>query len=96
MIGTTVNFSVREDNAGSLVLERTFSPQITPRSKYYATKNIWFHEDIPKCGINILRFDTVERLEGFFTKGLLRTTFEYLRKKIMGWYISHINRINPR
>jgi hypothetical protein len=36
--------SVHEDNLGALVLAETLPPQFTPRSKYYATKTIWFRE----------------------------------------------------
>ena len=37
-----MNVSVHEDNSGALVLAETLPPQFTPRSKYYATKTIWF------------------------------------------------------
>ena len=96
MFGTTITVSFHEDNSGALVLARTLPHHITIRSKYYATKTIWFHEDISKFGIKILKFDTVEYLGGLFTECLTRTTFEYLRKKILSWYISQINRIHPR
>ncbi len=45
--------SVHEDNLGALVLAETLPPQFTPRSKYYATKTIWFHEEINRRGINL-------------------------------------------
>ena len=82
---TTMNVSIHEDNAGALVLARTLPPQFTPRSKFYAAKMIWFREEINKRGIKLLKIDTVEQLGDIFTKGLPRATFEYLRKKIMGW-----------
>ena len=37
-----MNVSVHEDNSGGLVLAETLPPQFTHRSKYYATKTIWF------------------------------------------------------
>jgi hypothetical protein len=77
--------SVHEDNSGALVLAETLPPQFTPRSKYYATKTIWFREEIHKRGIKLLKIDTTEQLEDFFTKGLSQPTFEYLRSKIIGW-----------
>ena len=80
-----MNVSVHEENAGSLVLARNLTPQFTPRSNYYATKNIWFCEDIVKRAIKIFKIDIVELRGGLFTKFLPRTTFEYLYKKIMGW-----------
>ena len=66
-------------------MAKTLPPQFTPRSKYYASKTIWFREETAKRGINLLKIDTVEQLGDIFTKGLPRATFEYLRKKIMGW-----------
>ncbi len=77
--------SVHEDNAGALILARTLPPQFTPRSKYYATKTIWFREEINKRKIQLLKISTIEQLGDMFTKGLSRQTFEYLQKKIIGW-----------
>ena len=77
--------SVHEDNSGALVLAETLPPQFTPRSKYYATKTIWFREEIHKRGIKLLKIDTTEQLGDIFTKGLSQPTFEYLRSKIIGW-----------
>ena len=77
--------SVNEDNLGALVLAETLPPQFTPRSKYYATKTIWFREEINKRGIKLLKIDTTEQLGDIFTKGLAQPTFEYLRSKIIGW-----------
>ena len=57
---TTINFSVRKENAGALVLDRTFSLQFTPCINYYATKTIWFCEEIVKRRINILKIYTGE------------------------------------
>ena len=85
MAYTTMTVSVWDDNAGALVFYRTLSPQFTPRSKYYATNNIWFHEDIVKRSINIFKIDTVDHIGNLFKKGMLINNFEYLHKKIMGW-----------
>ena len=54
--------SVHEDNLGALVLAETLPPQFTPRSKYYATKTIWFCEEIHKRGIKLLKIATTEQL----------------------------------
>ena len=81
----TMNVSIHEDNAGALVLAETLPPQFTPRSKHYAIKTIWFREQIVQRKIKLLKIDTVEQLGDLFTKGLSRATFEYLRKKLMGW-----------
>jgi hypothetical protein len=37
-----IRVSVHKDNLGALVLAKTLPPKFTPRSKYYATKTIWF------------------------------------------------------
>ena len=66
-------------------MAQTLPPQFTPRSKYYASKTIWFCEEINKKGIKLLNIDSVDQLGDIFTKGLPKVTFEYLRKKIMGW-----------
>ena len=81
----SMHVSVHEDNAGALILAETLPPQFTPRSKHYAIKTVWFREEIHKRGIKLLKIDTVEQLGDIFTKGLPRATFEYLRKKMMGW-----------
>ena len=80
-----MNVLVHEDNLGALVLAETLPPQFTPRSKYYATKTIWFHEEIHKHGIKLNMIETSEQLGDIFTKGLTQATFEYLRAKIVGW-----------
>jgi len=82
---TTMHVSIHEDNAGALVLAETIPPDFTPRSKYYAIKTVWFREEIQKRKIKLLKIETVEQLGDMFTKGLPRATFEYLRRKMMGW-----------
>ena len=80
-----MNVSIHEDNSGALILEKTLLLKFTPRSKYYASKNIWFREGINKRGIKLLKIDTVEKMGDILTKGFPRETFEYLRNNIMGW-----------
>jgi hypothetical protein len=70
--------SVHENNSGALVLAETLPPQFTLRSKYYATKTIWFREEINKRGIKLLKIETSEQLGDMFTKDLAKPTFEYL------------------
>ena len=76
MISTHV--SIHEDNAAALVLAETLPPQFTPRSKWYVLKTVWFREDIHKCGIKLVKVETLEQLGNMFTKGLPRATLEYL------------------
>jgi len=80
-----MNVSIHEDNAGALVLVETLSPQFTTRSKHYAIKTNWLHEQIVLRGIKLLKIDTVKQQGDIFTQGLPRAIFEYLRKKHMGW-----------
>jgi hypothetical protein len=77
--------SVHEDNSSALVLAETLPPQFTPRSKYYATKTIWFCEEINRRGIKLLKIETSKQLGDMLTKGLAKPTFEYLQSKIIGW-----------
>jgi hypothetical protein len=80
-----MNVSIHEDNSGALVLAETLPPQFMPRSKYYATKTIWFREEIHKHGIKLKKIETSEQLGGIFTKRPTQATFEYLQAKIVGW-----------
>ncbi len=77
--------SIQEENSGALILAETLPPQFTPRSKYYAIKTVWFRDEIQKRRIKLLKIETSEQLGDILTKGLPRTLFEHLRKKIMGW-----------
>ena len=65
--------------------QRLCLSQFTPQSKWYASKTIWFCEEIVKQSIKLFKIDTVEQLRDLFTKGLPKVTYEYLRKKLMGW-----------
>ena len=76
---------IQEDNSGPLILARTLPQKYTPHSKYYETNTIWFHEDINKRKIVLLKIETVEQLGDLFTKGLPRSTFEFLQNEIMRW-----------
>ena len=82
---TKMNVSIHEDNVGALILAKTFPPKFTPRNKYYASKTIWFCGEINKREIKLIKIETVEQLGDIFTKVLLRGSFEYLQKNIMGW-----------
>ena len=76
---------IHEDNVGALTLGKLDPRRMTPRSKHYAIKYHWFREQIGPRGIVLQKIDTKEQLGDIFTKGLTRVTFEYLRKKLMGW-----------
>lgn len=80
-----MHIRIHEDNAGALILAQTIPPQFTPRSKHYAIKTHWFREQIIARGIELLKIETAEQLGDICTKCLPQATFEYLRKKLMGW-----------
>jgi hypothetical protein len=61
-----IKVSVNEDNLGALVLAETLPPQFTPRSKYYATKTIWFLEEITNGESSFLRLILLNSL-GIFS-----------------------------
>ena len=73
------------DDSGALFLARTWPPKFTPRSKYYATKMTWICEEINKRKVSLLKIATTDQPGDLFSKGLFRSTFEYLRNIIMGW-----------
>jgi len=76
---------IHEDNAGALILAQTIPPQCTPRSKHYAIKTHWFRWECLNRGIILQKIPTTEQVGDMFTKCLPQATFEYLRKKLMGW-----------
>ena len=67
---TTMYVSIYEDNAGDLVLDEMIPPQFTPHSKWYALKEVWFHEEIHKPGIKLFKINTLKQLGDMFTKGI--------------------------
>ena len=83
--GPKMHVIIHEDNAGALVLAKTVPPQFTPRSKPYTIRNHWFREQLIARGIEIVKIATTEQLGDILTKCLPLATFEYLRKKLMGW-----------
>ena len=62
IVDATINVSMHEDNPGALVLAETLSPQFIPRSKHYATKTVWFCEEVLKRGIKIVNIDALPQL----------------------------------
>ena len=74
----SIHVSIHEENAGVLVLAETIPLQFTPRSKWYALKTIWFHEEIHQRGIKLLKIDIIEQLGDMFTKGLTRLSLIHI------------------
>ena len=85
IVDTKMNVHIHENNSGELILAETLLPQFTPRSNNYASKTIWFCEEIHKRGVKLNQIATMEQLGDIFIKGLPRYGAKYLRKKKMGW-----------
>ena len=54
----SMRLSVHEYKYDALILSRTFPLKFTPHSKYYATKTMWFVDDINKINIALLKIET--------------------------------------
>ena len=81
---TSFHATVWEDNAGALALAQLDPGQHTARSKFYDVKVHWFRSKLGD-DIKVEKVDTKEQLADMFTKPLPRETFEYLRRKLLGW-----------
>ena len=79
-----MNVSIHEDNSGALALAKTLPPQLTPRSKYYAIKTIWFCEEIFKRNVQLHKINTVKQLGDIFRKGLTCVFLNIFRRR--SWY----------
>jgi len=77
--------TIFEDNQGCERLAK--QPHMTPQSKFFAIKLHWFRQHTvgPDRTCDVVRCESKEMIADIFTKGLDRVTFEYLRKKLMGW-----------
>ena len=82
---TKMHVCIHEDNAGALVLDQILPPQFTLASKHYAVKTHWFCEKCLERSVVIQKISNTEQLGNICTKFLPVATFEYLRKKLMGW-----------
>ena len=76
---------IDEYNGDVLVLAQTLLPQFTPASKHYGVKIHQSRERFIDLGIVIQKISKIEQLEDICTKCLTVATFQYLRKKLMGW-----------
>ncbi len=80
-----LHIKIHEDNVGALGLGKLEPRRMTPQSKHYAIKYNWFREHIGPRRIELVKIDTDDQLGDLFTKGLTKTKFSRLRKKLMGW-----------
>ena len=81
----TMHVTIHEDNSGALILATTLPPQFTPRSKHYAIKTVWWRENIIARKIKVMAIETRLQLGDIFTKMPAQTTFEFVRKLLIGW-----------
>ena len=79
-----IKSTVWEDNSGTL--KNATKMRITPRTRHISCTYHWFWKHIAEDdGLTLQKVDTTEQLADIATKGLERTTFETIRKLLMGW-----------
>ena len=79
----TVISTVFEDNAACLLLATTH--RTTNRTKYYHIKWHWFWDSVRRGLVSIKAISTKDQRADYLTKGLVRETFERIRKLVQGW-----------
>jgi hypothetical protein len=75
---STMHVTIHEDNSCTLILATTPPPQLTPCSKQYAIKTIWFCKKIIEKKIKVAPIETHLQLGDIFTKMTSQVTFEFL------------------
>jgi len=81
---STFKVTCHEDNDAARTLANLEPGRTTPRSKFYDVKVHWFRSHLNEH-LTVQRIDTKDQLADIFTKPLPTETFEFLRKKILGW-----------
>jgi len=82
----TLHHHLFEDNEGALALARC--PKMRPRTKHLCLKYHHFREQHVRRGLVIPEpIDTKEQTGGIFTKALPKDQFQYVRRKLCGWWI---------
>lgn len=84
-LGSNFHIRIHEDNAAALKLAGLEPGRMTPRSKHYAIKYHWFRSQIKPRHIQIRKVESNNNIGDIMTKGLGKTKFTYLRRKMMGW-----------
>ena len=69
--------NVFEYNAGTLALAKLELPWMTPQSKHYSVKYHWFWSCLKPENIQVLKIESKQKLADLFTKGLVKSTFEF-------------------
>jgi hypothetical protein len=78
-----IHSTVFKDNNGALQLAR--APWITPRTKHYGVKYHFFRKNVSTGDIILEKVKSADNQADIFTKGLVQTIFETIRKLLMGW-----------
>ena len=81
---STFKVTCHEDNDAARTLANLEPGRTTPRSKFYDVKVHWFRSHLNEH-LTVQRIDTKDQWADIFTKPLPTETFEFLRKKILGW-----------
>jgi hypothetical protein len=80
---SSISCTVFEDNNGALALAT--NQRITARTKYFHVKWHHFWNAVTTGDIKVVKVSTKDQLADYFTKGLARETFEYIRNLVQGW-----------
>ena len=77
--------TVHEDNSSALNLAT--KQKVTSRTKHYHVKYhfFWYHINMPKNNIKVVRVPTEEQRADYLTKGLTRDVFQNCRLLNQGW-----------
>lgn len=81
---STFKVTCHEDNDAARTLANLEPGRTTPRSKFYDVKVHCFRSHLNEH-LTVQRIDTKDQWADIFTKPLPTETFEFLRKKILGW-----------
>ena len=78
-----VKCRVFEDNVGCV--ELATEHKLRPRTKHLAVQYRHFRHYVTEQVIKVEYISTKDQLADIFTKPLPRDTFQYLRRRFMGW-----------
>jgi hypothetical protein len=79
-----LHIKIHEDNLGALILGQLEPRRMTLRPKHCAVKYHWFCEHLAPQRIQLVKIATNNQLGDLFTKGLVKDSFAYLQKMLMG------------
>ena len=84
---SSINNTIWEDNAACEKLANLEPPRMTPRSKHFAVKYLWFREFLhdDSNNMNLKKIESKNQIADIMTKGLTKEPFVHLRKLLMGW-----------